>query len=100
MCTLSFIAEDAGYRLAMNRDERIARGAGDLPAIHQDITTSIYPTDGTGGTWIAGNEHGITFALLNWNVALKQQSNSKVRSRGQVIPELIGSIRVSDACEG
>ena len=33
MCTLSFIPRKQGYMLAMNRDERIARGAGLSPEI-------------------------------------------------------------------
>jgi hypothetical protein len=90
MCTLSLIARANGYLLAMNRDERIARGAGKPPQIHQlDGTKAIYPSDGAGGTWIAANEYGITLALLNWNDIVRCAVDStKARSRGQIIPAL------------
>jgi len=93
MCTLSIITRDNGYLLAMNRDERIARGAGEIAEIHQvDGTTAIYPSDGAGGAWIAANEYGITLALLNWNdIVRRPLDSSKVRSRGQIIPALGGS---------
>jgi len=90
MCTLSVITRDGSYLLAMNRDERIARGVGELPEIHQvDGATAIYPSDGAGGTWIAANEYGIALALLNWNDAVPcSLDSSKIRSRGQIIPAL------------
>jgi len=98
MCTLSLITGAGGYLLAMNRDERIARGVGELPRIHQlGCTEAIYPHDGAGGTWIAANEHGIGLALLNWNdaascgVDTRPPDTRNARSRGQLIPALIGS---------
>lgn len=93
MCTLSVITRNNGYLLAMNRDERIARGAGTLLELHQvNGTTAIYPSDGVGGTWIAANEYGITLALLNWNdPAPNGTASVRTRSRGRVIPALINS---------
>jgi hypothetical protein len=93
MCTLTFIAGDTSHRIAMNRDERITRGAGRPPEIHQvGGTKVIYPSDGEGGTWIGANEYGIALALLNWNAVISPgERNGKARSRGQVIPALMGS---------
>lgn len=90
MCTLSVITRTNEYLLAMNRDERIVRGAGELPEIHhRNGTTAVYPSDGAGGTWIAANEYGITLALLNWNdVVSRPLDDSKTRSRGEIIPSL------------
>ncbi|HEX4486805.1 MAG TPA: NRDE family protein [Terriglobales bacterium] len=90
MCTFSFIARQNGCLLAMNRDERIARGAGHPPSIHKvgDIHAA-YPNDGAGGTWIAANDHGVALALLNWNDSATHMV--KTASRGKVIPSLIGS---------
>ena len=90
MCTLSVITRNDGYLLAMNRDERIARGAGELPEIyHRNGTTAVYPSDGSGGTWIAANEYGTTLALLNWNdVVPRPLDRNKARSRGEIIPTL------------
>jgi Transport and Golgi organisation 2 len=101
MCTLSVITNSGGYLLAMNRDERIARGVGEPPKIHQvNGTKAMYPTDGAGGTWIAANEYGITVALLNWNdLAPDGKAAASTRSRGRVIPALIDSRSVSDLGE-
>jgi len=65
MCSLTLIAREDGYLLGMNRDERIARGAG-LPPATRVIgrRKAMYPTDGTDGTWIGSNDQGITLALL------------------------------------
>lgn len=93
MCTLSFIARDAGYLLGMNRDERIARGAGAPPKTRKlSGTLAIYPSDGAEGTWIGVNDRAITLALLNWNdVIPRAVDKRKTRSRGLLIPALIGS---------
>ncbi len=90
MCTLSLITRDSGYLLAMNRDEKIERGAGELPESHllRGISV-IQPNDGTAGTWIAVNSYGNSFALLNLNVALPHGlDRTRMRSRGQIIPRL------------
>jgi hypothetical protein len=85
----------------MNRDEKITRGAGVPPDIHEfDGTRAIYPGDGDGGTWFAANEYGIALALLNWNdIAPHGIAAVKTRSRGRVIPSLIDSRSLSDLHE-
>src|SRR5271169_317562 len=91
MCTLTFIPRDDGYYLAMNRDESISRGVAEPPVLidlRGPRASAIYPRDGAGGTWIAANDNGIAFALLNWN-DVPRQSAKKVRSRGLVIPHLV-----------
>ena len=90
MCTLSFVDRGEVYLIGMNRDEHISRGAGRLPSIHEAPgTRAIYPDDRQGGTWLAVNEHGVTFALLNWNLLGKRPRQADfVRSRGQLIPFL------------
>jgi len=90
MCTLSLITRDSGYLLAMNRDETIERGAGDLPETYLLHGISvIYPSDGAGGTWISVNSAGNTFALLNSSAVLSDSLHcAKTRSRGQIIPTL------------
>ena len=92
MCTLTVVTGSETYLMAMNRDEKIARGAGALPEIHEfDGTKAIYPSDGDGGTWFATNEYGIALALLNWNDVAPHGIHAKTRSRGRVIPALIDS---------
>ncbi len=100
MCTLTFIAGDESHRIAMNRDERISRGAGETAEIHEvGGAKTIYPSDGEGGTWIGVNQYGIALALLNWNDGASiGESNGGARSRGQVIPALIGSRSLTELC--
>ncbi len=98
MCTLSVLTRENSYLLAMNRDERIARGAGEIPEIHQlDGTAAIYPSDGAGGTWIAANGYGMSLALLNWNdIVQRPLDSSKTRSRGQIITALGSYSRMAE----
>jgi hypothetical protein len=78
--------------MAMNRDEKVTRGAGTPAEIHEfGNTRAVYPNDGDGGTWIAANEYGIAFALLNWNNIAPHGIGTKTGSRGRVIPSLIDS---------
>jgi transport and Golgi organization protein 2 len=97
MCTLTVVTGNGTYRIAMNRDEKITRGAGLPPQIHEfDGTRVICPGDGTGGAWIAVNEYGIALALLNWNdIGPPRIAADKTRSRGRVIPALIDSRSLS-----
>jgi len=90
MCTLSFVDHGEVYLIAMNRDERVSRGPGDLPRIYEmPGTRAIYPDDGQGGTWVAVNNYGVTFALLNWNLLGKRAEQAEpARSRGRLIPLL------------
>ncbi len=98
MCTVTFIPRHEGYLLAMNRDERITRGQATPPTVVEIGSVQVlYPRDVQGGTWIAASSRGISFALLNWNDA--GLTHPKTRSRGCVIPALMGcrSIRNADA---
>jgi len=110
MCTLSIITRENGYLLGMNRDERIARGAGLPPEFHESCGfQAIYPSDGEGGTWIGGNEHGAAFAVLNWSDVIPQEVQPvKTHSRGGLVPALIRSRTLQESqqtlatlnCEG
>jgi hypothetical protein len=91
MCTLTVIPEENGYALAMNRDERIARGPSIPPEpLRFEEGQAVYPRDIEGGTWVAANDRGVALALLNWNDACSPAVQPpKVKSRGLVIPLLI-----------
>src|SRR6266404_2165316 len=67
MCTVTFMPRRTGYCLAMNRDEKRTRPAG-LPPAQRTIGGHgvIYPSEAGGGTWIALNDSGVSFALINW----------------------------------
>ena len=95
MCTVSFLPREHGYLLGMNRDEKIARGAGYPPEVRQlQGKRAAFPSDKAGGTWIACNEYGISLALLNWNVPVMQPSPQL--SRGLIIPHLLSSMNPSE----
>ena len=85
MCTVSFIARKNGYALAMNRDEKLARIAG-LPPSEKIIRgrAVLSPSEPGGGTWIALNEAGVTFALINW-YSIAAQVKGEAVSRGKVV---------------
>ena len=80
-----------GYCLGMNRDEKRTRAKGLPPAIRNiDDRRVLYPSEPTGGTWIALNDKGVSFALVNWySVPAKAEGN--VLSRGAIIPRFGGA---------
>jgi len=85
MCTVSFLARKRGYVLAMNRDERLTRVVG-LPPSKNNINgiTVVSPSEPGGGTWIALNDSGVAFSLINW-YSIRAQVKSKPVSRGEVV---------------
>jgi hypothetical protein len=90
MCTLSFVPTKDGYYAAMNRDERLTRSQAFPPSTSPSgDLLAVYPFEEGGGTWIACNQHGVTLALLNWNLAASN-TLTKQHSRGELIPQLIG----------
>src|SRR5438132_14435990 len=96
MCTVTLVANEQGYLLGMNRDEKITRGHASPPAVVENGSSrAVYPQDIEGGTWIAANDSGNSFALLNWNDV--GMVHPKVRSRGCVIPSLIGAVSARNA---
>ncbi len=85
MCTVTFSPRKRGYALAMNRDEQLTRIVG-LPPTNELVQgrSVLCPTEPDGGTWIALNDSGVTFALVNWySVPATIKSNSA--SRGEVV---------------
>ena len=91
MCTITFIARQTGYALGMNRDEQLSRLAG-LPPAKQRINGGwvLAPSEPGGGTWIALNEAGVTFALINW-YAITSRVKVETVSRGQVVTAACGA---------
>jgi len=85
----------------MNRDERISRGLAATPArIELGETSAIFPRDVEGGTWIAANDLGLGFALLNWNDVISNgEKLLKTRSRGFVIQDVV-HLRSLDQVQG
>jgi hypothetical protein len=85
MCTVTFIARKNGYALGMNRDEQLSRVSG-LPPSKKMIggCAVLAPSEPGGGTWIALNDTGITFALINW-YSISARVKAETVSRGQVV---------------
>jgi len=95
MCTVTFMPRRTGYCLAMNRDERRARAKGQPPAIRQiNGSQVLYPSEPTGGTWIALKDKGVAFALINWYSANAKAEGTAV-SRGVIIPRLCSAESVA-----
>ena len=91
MCTVTFLPRRTGYYLAMNRDEQRSRSAGLPPSERRvDGRMVVCPSESGGGTWIALNELGGCFALVNWYSVLERVSGKPV-SRGDVIPCVLTS---------
>src|SRR5271157_3438430 len=90
MCTLSFVQRKDGYAVGMNRDEQRSRPRAHAPKLFEcGVVSAIYPSESSGGTWIAVNNSGLLFALLNWYPAGCQVVAPKERSRGELIPQMI-----------
>jgi hypothetical protein len=97
-------------RIACNRDERLTRAAG-LPPVtwSTGARSAVMPIDGdSGGTWIAVNDTGVVFAMLNatsqtaadWTLRADSRSvphKPAAVSRGLIIPALVSAATVSDA---
>jgi hypothetical protein len=97
MCTISFIGRQRGYRLAMNRDESSSRPAGLPPKrIRLDGRGVVCPSEPGGGTWIALNDAGVAFGLINWYSAGAAVQGNSV-SRGEVIKALAAQVSADAA---
>jgi hypothetical protein len=97
MCTLTFVPTENGYVAGMNRDEKLIRPHA-LPPERSDFpgATAVFPRENSGGTWIGCNGHGNLLALLNWNDVVLPFGGAAPRSRGMLIPELIGGDDLAD----
>lgn len=70
----------------MNRDDAYSRAQTNSPEVHTIGDSRVLcPSEINGGTWIAANESGLAFCLLNWN---RPAPGPKTRSRGEIIPAI------------
>jgi len=120
MCTVSIIpigpraglhlaggggVSGSGFRIVCNRDESPKRAPAGQPK-WRSIERSgvpgaraIWPMDmEAGGTWIAAAEHGLALCLLNLNLEPPPELRGAkgLKSRGLVIPHLIGAADVQE----
>jgi hypothetical protein len=90
MCTVSFVPKLRGFYVAMNRDEKRTRSSALIPTIVDvDKRRAVFPRESNGGTWIAANDVGVCFALINWH-RIEREPEHSIVSRGQVIIALAG----------
>jgi len=98
MCTVSIIHLPGGeLRLVCNRDELLTRRIA-LPPQRQIFgeRDALLPIDPqSGGTWIAANDAGLMFALLNQRLGWPAR-NIPQRSRGEIIPSVLHSSTIDD----
>lgn len=90
MCTVTWARDGGEYELFCNRDEKLTRLAEVPPRVlHRNGVQYLAPADGdSGGTWIAVNEFGLAFCLLNGYSAAALRMRNETRSRGELIPGL------------
>jgi transport and Golgi organization protein 2 len=93
MCTVSWRHNDEGYELLCNRDELHTRKPARPPCIKtRSGVQFVAPIDGDhGGSWIAVNEFGLTFCLLNNSDHSRYQTRRPATSRGLFLMELVDS---------
>ncbi len=107
MCTVtalprSLLSSDASpdrllLRVVCNRDELLTRAAALPPTLWAaGRQQALMPIDSQGGgTWIAANDAGLVFVILNVNDGLPARAGDI--SRGTIIPTLVGCGAVSRA---
>ena len=98
MCTVSIIHLPGDVlRLVCNRDELLTRQIAHAPQRRSfGEREALLPIDPqSGGTWIAVNDAGLMFALLNQRVGWPTR-NVPPRSRGEIIPSVLHCSTVDD----
>ncbi len=89
-----------GVRMLCNRDESRARAAALPPTVRSfGERLAILPIDaGTGGTWVAVNDAGLAFTVLNRNPQDMRGIHFPGRhSRGTIIPALLDAQTLAEA---
>lgn len=90
MCTVSFLPTPQGFALAMNRDEKKSRVAGQRPRRRRaGGHIALHPSEPGGGTWIGINQSGLALALINWHA--RPLNEKAALSRGIVVPHLLAA---------
>jgi len=80
----------------MNRDELRTRPTALPPRIFESGDHRVlYPSEPTGGTWIAVNDTGVCLALLNWH-RINRLPLGDVISRGEVVRALVESDSIEE----
>lgn len=98
MCTCSVVSsfDGSAVRLLFNRDERRLRPAAWPPTVQAvGDGHALWPTDPVStGTWIAANDRGLVFAVMNTD---GHRTAPDTPSRGTLIPAMADASSISDA---
>jgi hypothetical protein len=91
MCTVTLVPHESGCRIVCNRDERRTRPTALLPDWRRaGSRNAIWPVDPEGGgTWIGANDAGVAMVLLNRGRRRVRAEETRLRSRGTIIPSLL-----------
>ncbi len=100
MCTLAWDVSGGDLWICFNRDEQRSRPEAELPLVDRSGKFPVmYPRDPEGGgTWLAVSKAGFAVALMN-HYAANPVSGGDLRSRGEIVLELIYSNTVDSAIE-
>jgi hypothetical protein len=108
MCTMTLVPRGTGeLQMAVNRDESRDRPAALPPVVREfGARQGILPIDPLGGgTWVAVNDAGLAFTLLNRRQPTDRRAAANPRSRGLIIPSLLaaddldGALRMAGALD-
>ena len=101
MCTVTWLADDGGYSLLFNRDEKLTRVVAEPPRIQtREGVRFGAPIDADGGgTWIATNEYGLSVCLLNAYPKAGLRSGTAIESRGKIPIDLASSRSLEEVGE-
>lgn len=98
MCTVTLRQRGAALELAMNRDERNARGA-EIPPQAIPLAgghSALMPRDSdAGGTWAGANTHGLLACILN--DYRQAAAASPTASRGALVAEALACASLAEA---
>jgi hypothetical protein len=84
----------------MNRDEQRNRPAGLPPVVRAPSPghLSLYPSEpGGASSWCGVNLYALTFAIVNWYEMTTDKKPDPMRTRGEIIPQLLKHNSLIDA---
>lgn len=90
MCSFSWRKFDSHIGVAFNRDESNLRAKAIPPQVysHEQLNVLMPKDPDGGGSWLAVNQFGFLFVLLNNYQGIVKANSDKLISRGKIIANL------------